>query len=485
MALIDRAILGAKVAFVNGKEYITGATSTPTAVTIDPIVSGSDFSYLFESGGGHSHSLTVPSLAGMSSWTAVFYIHFSSTAAATVARVGGSPLIAYDPLGFCTVTVPYSTNVVARFDTQMENATQIAIVATSGGYQVYADGSLRASGAAPTETFSALTAFSVASETNATIVLGGFCFYEKALTERELQIQFTEAFMGAPDYEMAFDSRNYEIYDSIQDYAMALSIPASTEWREFNAKNVRFGDRTLGLDLKAPEVYSTDDNSFTIPRLSDFSSSVGGSVKARFAFAATGVERCLVHLKPHSPGYDEFAVVAMSDSTLQAYRKAFMLDGNGNDISAWSFYGSPSSTVAGGTVLWPGFAWDETNFYNSNNTGNYNPIDIDFDPSNYSVTFGGTLVNTLPAINAVSYHANRAAWNWVLRVFDYSDAVTSDTEYGPHTYYTGSTEDVPVRAEGYIKIDVMVPASVTQPARKPVLYIDGKPNGTITEVVTT
>jgi hypothetical protein len=115
MALVDRAIVGAEEVVLHSTaliDHVTGATvsTSGSPVQIDPMVSGSNFAYLFD-GAASAKSITIPTVSLVQTPAACleFYLYMRGSSTFTAARLGGENLIEFVSTGLARITLPYAT----------------------------------------------------------------------------------------------------------------------------------------------------------------------------------------------------------------------------------------------------------------------------------------------------------------------------------------------------------------------------------------
>lgn len=471
MALIDRAIKGCVAGYIDGKSPVDQSTISSTTISMDPIVSGTSASTYLSQGGGHSLSVAIPALNTMSEVTISTYLFFSATAASTISQLGGSNFIQYDPSGYLTFTLPYSSPLVVRVDFLPSESVHIAIRMNLKSWSISANGQEIANGSTEKTGFGSATTISFSSQAAAEIVVGGIFIYDYIVDETDLLSWTMEAFMTNPDAVLYYNGKSQVVADQLQAFVGYENVPSLTNWGSLLSNGVVPKDGKAQLEIAYPEKFDSSTLSYYVPSISDLISKTSGMIKCRIPSYATGGVRGLLYLKSNLPGQDEFAVELNGSNVMQAYRKAFSVDVSGNENSTWATFGTASGTITAGSNVWFGFGWTSTTFFFNNNSVNSGTLsDYSFNPSSYSIYLG------VDRNLANPYYASQAAWTMEVRALDYVETTTATTSYGPHTFFSGSvlTSDVPVRAEGYVKSVIVIDGKT----RVPYYYIDGSPSST-------
>jgi hypothetical protein len=494
VALLDRAIVDADVLVLHDASLVDAVSGAAVSLTgspvqVDPIVSGSDFAYLFDgAAASKSMSIPIPSLYTYDSVCLEFYLYMAGSAGFTVAKAGADNLIEFVSTGLANITLPYTTLKVVPVEFTPDDTTQISISMTRSNYSIWVDAVLVASGDVANLDFKPHTTVSMTSPAAGTLVFGAFGLYRSFQTDPLVQSRQVEAVFGTPDASARYDFVDYDISDFSQDYAVKYDIPKALPWSEFLVSGLAVENGALGLDLGVVEEYDTATNSYFTVGASGFWGANAGIANVQIpSYTTSATNRGIVHLRSARPGLDQFALRFNTGNRLDLLRTVFSVDANFIDTSSVTVtqQATPATAIGNATAVNVGFGWNPNGLYvvyGSTAMLVAGTAGINF--RDYEVTFGNTRSTANGAFDQ-PYYTSQANWTWQLRLWDsFDDAAptVSSTSWGAHTFFTSeyASASRPVRAEKAINFDVALREGLT--IRQPYFYIDAEISG-ITEVL--
>jgi len=269
-----------------------------------------------------------------------------------------------------------------------------------------------------------------------------------------------EALAPNSSSEIEFDNNVFS--DRSQNYSVKFDVPRSYPWDIFDNNNVIFTSQgTVKLSLDSPERYDAVSDAYYIPDISRFTGQSGEVSVFIPTYEASGT-RGLVYLKRRgATDTDEF-VLRLSSNLVYLVHREFGVDGNGEEqFTETSYQFGPSQS---GSNRVYSIRWDEDGVYVGINGTQYTDAalsGIDVESNLLAAYFG---------VDHEGNSYNPSTWNWQLRADSAFQNSPTSTTYGKHSYFTATGG---VRAEGFVVLDVPMPASET--LRRPYYETEGAP----------
>jgi hypothetical protein len=473
VALPDRALPKALVAVFadpTWSDKIGGLNVTTTfGFDLDPIVSGTSSSKFLAAGVAGSISATIPALNSLKSFTLEAYVFFPPGLTGTVLKIGATPFIQTNAVGYISITPPYVGATAVNIDYQPFDTTQVSVICEPYGYVVMINGVERYSGVATTAYVSSTT---VVFDNDASLskALGGVFLFDGPSRPIDVTRRIQEAVTRSDDAFAYFQAETAHIAAPSQNYQTVYDVPIHQPWSDFPSV-VQTKDGA-GLKLQKSARYSSQHGCYKIDDLGTFAGNSGSLYVRVPSYSTSATTRGVIHMRPKS-GFGDHHTIRLSSNQLQYLQRKGDYDTSGVDTSSETAPQSIGAALSAAADVMIGFVWDSTGLRVVRNGAVVAMTDLNaysFSPFGYEVYIGldEDLLNP--------YHASQGAWNWELRVWNYADETVANTDYGTHTFFMSSTSSVPVRAEGSLVLEVPIwysSAAGEEKVKTPTLWYDG------------